>query len=180
MRYSFLIALLVLALSPAMAGVYKSIGPDGRIQYTDRPISGAKEVSVPKTAPPAAEEAAKESDEPGEPAQAQGAAEADAGPYEAFEIASPEADATFRDENGSVPMSLTLIPSLRAEHRLRVIIDSRPLPGDVPGTQLVLNGLSLGTHSLQAQIIDDFDEPIASTATISFHMRKPVPEAELP
>lgn len=171
MRYPILLALLLLAHSAVMAGVYKSIGPDGRIQYTDRPISGAQEVPIPQTAPPSQAE---------ESERRPAASIADAGPYEAFEIASPETNATFRNEKGTVSVSLILAPAILAEHKIRLLVDDQPVPGDIPGTQLALNDMTVGTHRLQAQILDEFDVPIAYTEIVTVHMRKPIPENSLP
>jgi hypothetical protein len=171
MRTRLLTALLLAAAGTAAAGVFKYTGPDGRIQYTDRPVSGAEYVELPggATAP----------SPPPEPQQPQ-VPDVELGPYETFEVALPEDGSTIRNQAGEVQLSLILIPPLQPEHRLQILVDGQPVPGDKPGTQVTLQGLVFGTHSLRAQILDDLDVPIAYTPQVTFHMRKPLPEGAAP
>ena len=165
--------LLALALAFPAAGeaVYKWVGPDGRVEYTDRPVPGAEPLPStppPPQRPPASAEMAAE---PG------GAPGGQSGPYEAFEIAAPAPDATLRGPAGGVQVGLILSPALFPGHRIQLLVDDLPVAGDVPGTQLLLRDLAPGTHSLQALILDDLERPVASTGRISFHVRRGPPEA---
>jgi hypothetical protein len=170
MRETMVFSLLILFFSQAAAGVYRSIGPDGKVQYTDRPISGAEEVLLPQT-----NQQTVESPDQQSPKRA-----ADKGPYEAFEIALPEPGSTIRTGTGEVQVSLILAPGLIVGHSIRIAVDGNLIPGKIPGTQATLNDVTLGSHSLQAQILDDADVPVASTESVTFHMRKPLPESMLP
>jgi hypothetical protein len=170
----FLLCLLVAAHPAGAAGVYKSVGPDG-VEYTDRPVAG----SQPLTEVGVAVEARKASPDD-EMAPEAAAASPGIGPYTAFEIALPEPNATVRNDTGDVQVSLILEPALQAEHRIRLLIDNQPISGIVPSTQVLLKEVNLGTHTLQAQIIDGQSTPVAATQTVTFHMRKPVPEPALP
>jgi len=152
------------------AGVYKSVGPDGRIQYTDRPVSGAEPTRISR-------DRAKSQPDVTQPAAESGA---QLGPYTAFEIASPAPGVTVRSETGDLPVSLLLDPALMPAHKLRVLLDGQLVPGAVPGTQATLKGIGYGSHRLQAEVLDDLDVPVAYTPAIDFHLRKPAPEAVLP
>jgi hypothetical protein len=165
-----LLFLMAVPIACLPAGVYKSVGPDGRIQYTDRPVSGAEPVRVTRDRARSQAAALKPATETA----------AELGPYTAFEIASPAPGATVRSETGDLPVSLLLDPALMAAHKLRVMLDGQSVPGAVSGTQLTLKGLAYGSHRLQAQVLDDLDVPVAYTPAIDFHLRKPVPESALP
>jgi hypothetical protein len=156
-------------LLPALAGadVYKWFGPDGRIHYSDRRVSGAERIGIQV--------------DRNIPAQTNklraGGEGADPGLYNAFEIVEPESTETLRDADGKLGLALLIDPPLSAEHRLQILLDGQPLPGDVAGTQILLQGLSYGSHRVQALIRDDLEEIVASSSLVHFHMRKPLPES---
>ena len=162
---------LLLFSSIATADVYKSVGPDGRAIYTDRPIENSTrlEVSAPPVAPP--------------PSKRDGATNdrGFVGPYSSFEIASPLDNTTLRSERRDLQVSILLAPPLQESHLLRIEVDGVGVQGELgKGTQLRLEGLSLGSHRLQARIEDDTGVVIASTPLINVHVRPPLPEGSLP
>jgi hypothetical protein len=155
-----LIALTLLIPALATAQVYKWIDTDGKIHYSDRPVTGAETLGVPvKKAPPSQDKPA-----PGQPFS---------GPYAQFEIVAPEDNATLRDPKGKVQVGLLLAPALFEGHRLQIRTDGTPATGDVPGTQVRIDGLSLGSHRLQAQILDAGGTPVAVSSVVHFHLLKP-------
>jgi hypothetical protein len=173
---AILFCLLSASLSAALAGVYKSIGPDGRVEYTDRPVAGAQPLSTGGS-PLEAERTDSAGPRVAAPTDAATPA---LGPYAAFEILLPEPNATVRNDTGDVQVSLIIEPALLPEHQIRLLIDNQPIAGVVPSTQVVLKEVTLGTHTLQAQITDGRSGQVASTNPVTFHLRKPVPESALP
>lgn len=163
---------LILALIAASAGaeVYRWVDSEGRVQFSDRPVTGAEPVPLQAPRP-----------EPTpEPEAAPRPAGGDTGPYASFEVVTPEPNATVRDAEGKVQISLLLEPSLAEGHRLRVLVNGQAPEGEGPGTQMVIQGLPFGSHRLQAEVLDELGVPIAYTAPIDFHLRKPLPETALP
>jgi hypothetical protein len=157
-RFLFTLSLLIPAL--AAGQVYKWIDTGGKVHYSDRPVAGAQPLAVPlqKSPPP--------QDKPPR-------GQASPGPYAQFEIVAPADNVTLRDAEGSVQVGLVLDPALMDGHRLQILTDGAPASGDVPGTQLRISGLSLGSHQLQAQIIDANGAMIASSSVVQFHLLKP-------
>jgi len=102
--------------------------------------------------------------------------EAELGPYDVFEIVKPESNATIRDEAGKISVALVLDPPLMPSDHLRIEIDGQLVEGDASGTQIELTGLSFGSHSIRAVVIDEFEVPIARTLLVHFHLRKPSAE----
>ena len=175
-----ILALCGLLAPLAFAGqIYKYVGPDGRVEYSDRPIPEAQALRTSAPTADAGATASPAEAAPGDPAAASGGAE-ETGPYETFEIASPEADAILRSDKGDLAVGLILVPALLPGHKLHLLMDDRAVAGDLPGTQMNLSGVTLGTHQLQAQVLDDLGVPVAYTAPVTFHMRKPVPETPPP
>jgi hypothetical protein len=140
------------------------------VQFSDRPVTGAEPVPLPGSRGERAPEQAATSETAG----------SDTGPYTTFEVVTPEPNATLRDAEGKVQISLLLEPSLAEGHRLRVLINGQSPEGEGQGTQMVIQGLSFGSHRLQAEVLDELGVPVAYTAPIDFHLRKPLPETALP
>jgi hypothetical protein len=151
-------------LIPALASgqVYKWVDSDGKVHYSDRPVAGAETIGVParKARPP--------KDNPR-------AGQASPGPYAQFEIVAPVDNVTVRDPDGNVQVGLVLEPGLMDGHRLQILTDGAPAGGEIPGTQLRISGLALGSHQLQAQILDAGGTPIASSSVVHFHLLSPAP-----
>lgn len=173
-----LIGLLLASLSSAEAQVYKGIGPDGRIFYSDQPIDGAAPVAIPAVAP--TDDAAEDDAGDGE----QSIADEDSaapGPYTSLDILAPAEGETIRDESRAVGVSLLLDPALQEGHQLRIEVDGAPATGhDGKATQVRLNGLPLGSHRLQVRVLDADGGAVAQSAVVHFHVRRPLPDAALP
>jgi hypothetical protein len=164
-----LLPLLIVLPGLALGEVYKWTDASGRIQFSDRPVQGAQPVPVPtKKTPPA------ESDKTQTPAPGQ------LGPYTQLDIVTPEPNATMRDAEGKVELGLLLEPAPMEGHRLQILLDGTPIPGQVPGTQILLTGVRIGSHQVQARILDLLDKVVATSAVINFHVRKPLPPEQQP
>jgi len=151
---------LVLLVPTLVAGqVYRWVDPDGTIHYSDRPVTGADTLGVPVRKAPHQEMRA-----PGQ---------AFPGPYAQFEIITPADNETIRDPEGNVQVGLVLEPALMDGHRLQILTDGAPATGEAPGTQLRISGLPLGTHQIQAKVINAEGAPIASSSIVHFHLLKP-------
>lgn len=166
MRPALLLALLIAAAS-ASAEVYRWVDADGRVHFSDRPVDGAQQIALKK---------AREMQAQPETPRPTG----DPGPYSAFEVVAPEANATLYDADGKAQVSLLIDPALQQGHRLQVVVNGQPLPGEVKGTQMQMQGLPFGSHRLSAEIIDGFGVPVAYTPPVDFHLRKPEPESATP
>jgi hypothetical protein len=168
------ILLLVLLPTVLAAEVYRSIGPDGRPVFTDRPVPNATKLDLPaatpRTAPNAASSTPVQGDSTGFP-----------GPYTEFEIVTPADNTTIRSAVGELQIGVLLDPPLQDGHHLAVEIDGASASGDLGNrTQFQLTGLTLGSHSVQAQVADDTGAAVAATPVINVHVRPPLPEGAPP
>jgi hypothetical protein len=162
---------LVPALSVG-AQVYKSVGPDGRPVYTDRPLPDAQAlpISTPQRPAPEATDLDASPNEQGF-----------LGAYDAFAIVAPDDGATIRNPDGVVGVSLLLDPPLLGGHRLSLDVDGVAATGDLGArTQLQLQGVTVGSHRLMAVIRDESGAVVASTPLVNFHFRAPLPPGSLP
>jgi hypothetical protein len=160
-----------LLASGASAEVYKWVDEQGNTHYADRPPTEVpvKPVELPglstfasRPLPAAAEE---------EAAQPDAASEAFAG-YTRVAITAPEDDTAVRANDQRVAVSVAVEPPLQESHRMVILLDGEPAGEPYAGTELQLNGVLRGTHTLQARIIGAQGEMLAESAVISFTLRQ--------
>lgn len=163
-------AIFCIALSaPAAAEVYKWQGPDGRTLYSDRPQAGASTMPMPSR--PAAEDSGETDDSP--------KASAFLGPFDSFEVMSPEENQTFHTDEGKVPVSLLIEPGLEENEQISIIVDRSASVTTTDQLQFSLGNLTLGTHRLQVEVMAEGGETIARSPSVTFHIKRPESE-ELP
>ncbi len=166
MRILISVLLAVLTLPVAAKDVYKWTSPDGVIYYSDQFREGAEKVWIPGQSSDRSNDGEKR-----DPSKA--ANLPDESGYAVFEIAEPENDATIRNNEGTVGVGLSLSPVLLSGDAIQVFVDGNRIEGDIgAATQFTLNDLSLGTHTLEARILDETGKRLISTPTINFHLRK--------
>ncbi len=177
-----LLALSLFALTPlnAVGAVYKSIGPDGNVTYSDQPQANAEKIELPPGPPPPApvETLPLPSDVvPPTVVQVPPDAEPEVPPftgYSTFTIITPENDETLRENNGSVAINLAIEPALYAEagHKIALLLDGKPVLEGLTATQIQLGNVDRGTHTLQAQVSNAEGTVIASTSIITVHLKR--------
>ncbi|MCU7904782.1 MAG: DUF4124 domain-containing protein [Candidatus Thiodiazotropha sp. (ex Epidulcina cf. delphinae)] len=165
MRIGILLLLLLTAL-PLFAGdVYKWTSADGEVIYSERYHPDAERIKVTGKKKTSAVSLTDQDEE----AAAEAAA---AGDYASFEIVQPADDETVRNADGSVPVGLSLSPTLASGHIIHLYVDGAKLDSDITRTQLILQQLSRGTHTLQAKIVDSQGEPLKDSNSVTFHLRQ--------
>jgi hypothetical protein len=154
----------------AQAQVYRGVGADGQVVFTDRPLPNGEQLDLPLDA-----ERAEAADSG--PAMPKAPTESGfTGPYDMFEIVAPANEQKIREPKGELSVSLVVSPALQLGHRLSVEVDGTPAEGDVPdGTQLLLRGLVLGSHSIRAVIYGQDGMTLAATPVVHVHVLPALP-----
>ncbi len=162
--------LLLLAL-PVVAGIYKSIGPEGQVIYSDHPVQGAKEVSVDPvqtyTPPPLPKESLPDKAKPVEPAP-------ESTGYQNFSIAQPSDSETIWSNEGIVPVALSLQPALKPGDEFQLLLDDHQVIARGRLSTVQLQNIDRGTHRLHAIIVDASGKEVARTSTTTFHLRRTI------
>lgn len=160
-----LLCLLLLSSLPAFAGVYTYIDADGNRVFTDKPRSAdaqrvelapTNSASLPAPPPPAPVALPK----------------ALLPAYQLLRITLPEPDATIRDNDGNLLVTLESEPGLQDGHRYRLLLDGQAY--GTPGRSPVfpLDNIDRGSHQLAAEIIDDEGRIIERTPSQPFHLKR--------
>lgn len=155
-------------LLASAAGVYKWVDEQGVVHYSDKPHQGAEKMQLPKTpaaSPPPRRPVGFSRDDDDDSGEIGGA-------YSAFSIAQPDNNQTIRSNEGLINISFFIQPGLQSGHKIRIFVDGRPLKDELSSPNFALRGISRGTHSLRAEIINEEGDLMAKTDPVTFHLRK--------
>jgi len=156
------------------AAVYKWIDDEGVTHFGDLPPGevSADPVQLPQlqtysapAQPPAVEEAGRSE------GQIDGAGLPAAG-YKQVSVVAPLPDATVRSNTQQVMVQVAVEPGLRPGHMLAVILDGKPVGEPTPATQIELQGVVRGQHSIRVEIVDASGEILKTSEPVSFYLRQ--------
>ncbi|EAR20792.1 DUF4124 domain-containing protein [Nitrococcus mobilis] len=159
--------LFLLAALPVGAVVYKWTDEEGGVHFSDNPHPGAKRLDLeqpPAVSLPPVEEA---------PSTAPQTSLVTKG-YAQFGIAQPQAEATVRNNPGTVIVRFRIEPELRDGDRIRVSLDGQPVDAAaLSGAAVELHEIVRGTHTLGAVIEDAMGGVVARADPVTFYMHRP-------
>ena len=161
--------LLLLAGQVLAAPVYKSKDAQGNVVYSDVPPRGqpAKPVNLGagnsytppevtfKAPPPPIEQAAAP----------------DFTGYEKLAILTPATDLTIHDNEGKVPLTFALAPTLQPGNSVQVLLDGRAIANaaNSSGVGQLVN-VDRGTHELRMEVRDPAGKVLIQSSPVRFHM----------
>lgn len=144
--------------------IYKSVGPNGEVIYSDTPSPGSKEITLPP-------------DKGYHPVPTPSFT-----PYQppmlrrkqvrnSVTITSPSDGQTIRNATGEVTVSVSLGSSLRGGQRLEYVMDGKTI---YSGTQTSyrLNNIFRGTHVLTVRLTDQSGS--IESSPVTFYMHRPI------
>ncbi|WP_459742695.1 DUF4124 domain-containing protein [Pseudomonas sp. 3A(2025)] len=160
---------MTLASSSLMAAdIYTYTDAQGNQVFTDQPHKNARRVDVAPTnnmtgTPPT--RSVKLS--PASPARVKPAAR-----YELLRILVPEPDATLRNMEGNLIVTVSSDPALQEGHAYRLLLDGQPVgePGRSP--VFPLSNIDRGTHQLSVEILDQNGQLLEKTPNQPFHLQR--------
>lgn len=165
---TILVLLGLLAMPFALAGeAYVWTDEDGVVHYSDRPQPGAKrvELQAPNTSRSPSRRGAEETDDGDDAAEP-------AAPfrYESLEVASPGAEETLWNIEGTLNVTLALTPGLQQGHRIRVYFDGNPRIVD--STTFEIDEVWRGVHNIQAEVLDETGNMMIRSRTNRFYVQQ--------
>ncbi|MCG5509086.1 DUF4124 domain-containing protein [Ectothiorhodospira lacustris] len=163
-----LLLLLILAV-PVQAQIYQWTDEQGRPAFGDTPPDGvdARPVRVDRPATLPGLPDARQILQPPPPSATEESEDA----YQRLTINQPEQDGVVRTNLGQVDIAVNLSPTLKTDlgHRIRIRLN-----GDAAvttqATQTTLEDVPPGTHTLQAEVLDEGGSALIRSDTITFHL----------
>jgi hypothetical protein len=143
------------------------VDANGQVHYSDTPVPGAKQIelsgaqafgsSTGQQAPPTPA---------GQPAAGAAKSTGAAQRYRTFNIVSPKQQETLWNVGTTVGVQIALEPALQPNHRLDVFVDGERRNLNSTSTDLTLEDVYRGIHTIQAVVVDQSGtEVIRSLAT---------------
>lgn len=167
------LACLLLITTALAAGaedkVYRYVGPDGAIHYTDKPpTKDAKPVQLPQLqtfqSSRGTSSAPAVTTTPQRPAA----------PQFSLSIDSPTPEQTFRDVGAQITVTVSILPGLVTGYGLIYSVDGQPQhEGALGQTSFNVGSLERGSHTLSVSLVNDKGSEVASNS-ITVHMKPPV------
>ena len=161
--------------------VYKTVGPDGKVVFSDTPPPGQKSekvtigpTNVQPIAPPQPIPTRRLSpgDREGYQRNREEGREEIQGPVN-FMIVSPGNDATIPPGQRFIVLEVAMDPVPRDGYEFFAVIDGQRWGGTSSGSSLDISALERGTHTVQAVLLDAGGQAIAQTQTIQIHVKRP-------
>jgi len=160
-------SLFLLANPTLFAGeVYRVVGEDGQITFTDSPAASTKAetINLPAinitTAPPARTN------------EGDNEATGDEAPYTSARITQPLNNATIPPGQTTLIVELALKPALQEGHLAQLYIDGRTQGAASASTTFSISGLNRGEHKVHIEILGADKKRKTKTATVTFHVKQ--------
>ena len=169
--------LLILALTPASAEVYRWVDPTGQVHYSDQPTPGASPVELRGTSVYKAPKLPTSGGTKPAGASSDQTAQQQI-KYTQIEVVSPADDETVRSNEGTVAVSVELRPGLAQGHKLRIFLDGTASADELPTTQITLQNVDRGTHSLAVAVVDPAGKELLRSASVTFHLLRAIANAK--
>ena len=155
-------SLFLLANPTLFAGeVYRVVGEDGQITFTDSPSASTKAetINLPAIniaiAPPVR---TNEGD--------------DEAPYTSARITQPLNNATIPPGQTNLVVELALKPTLQEGHLAQLYIDGRTQGAASASTTFSISGLNRGEHKVHIDILGADKKRKTKTAAVTFHVKQ--------
>ncbi len=168
-------AVLLLAIflcATAGAQVYKRIGPDGQVYFSDQPGPDAEAVELSRPqiiSMPPLPERRPTAEQQGGRAEKQ---DDSAFSYTRFSVVSPTKYQGYRANDGNITVRMSLEPALKPGHNVVLNVDGEDGEKIRSGGGLAidLQNLSRGQHTVWAKVVDDRGSALIKTEPVSFYI----------
>ena len=166
-----LILLLVFVSATANSQIFRRVGPDGQVYFSDQPGPDAEEVELAPvqaiSLPPVPEQA--------ESTELTGDVTTDPQPgattfYNAFSITSPIDQRGVRANDGNITVQLSVQPDLQSDHLIVLNVDGEDGEATHSSIDMTveLTNLSRGQHTLMATVVDAEGNKLIQSEPVTF------------
>ncbi|WHI45112.1 DUF4124 domain-containing protein [Microbulbifer sp. JMSA004] len=172
LRAVLLILLLVAVVASAESGaIYKIVGPDGQITFSDTPPpNGSSEeveltplnvqpIALPRQLP-SRKLSPNTKGESSEPVSIQ--------------IVSPINEATIPPGQTLIALQIQVTPAYPEGSSFYAIIDGQRWQGSAYGNALDISALERGTHTLQAVLVGSNGQVLAQSKVVTIYVKRPI------
>lgn len=150
--------------------VYKTVGPNGEVVFTDKPLVGSKSEKV-ELGPTNVQPIALPRQLPVRKLSPQQRDDY-SGPIN-FAIVSPQDGATIPPGQRFISLQVAISPMPKSGYRFYAVVDGQPWRGGSGGTSLDISALERGSHNVQAVLTDMNGNVLARSQGITIYVKRP-------
>lgn len=96
----------------------------------------------------------------------------DAAVYTSLQIIAPAQDGTIRDNNGTVNITIVLVPFLKSNNQIAIFLDGKQIGEPQATSQFILQNVDRGTHTLLAKVINNKGVILQQSNEVTFHLHR--------
>ena len=151
----------------ALAEVYRVVGEDGTVQYTDAPPAGdptVEPVDLPTINTQPGLQTKKTFTKQSDKEEHTG--------YDNVSISAPAQGTTIPPGQESIPVQVSLSPQLKDGDAIQLMFNGQPYVPASSSTSYNIGSLIRGEHSIQAQVIDSNGNVIAQSGTTTVYVKR--------
>lgn len=168
-RYMVVISML-LAMSSLQAQIYKWTDSDGIVHFSDIPHVGATTIKLPEVKKNAPSIEPSSDKEPLASAITTNSKDN----YRDIAITEPKNEATIRNNQGYVPIIVSIEPELKTGDLIQILFDGEPLGKPKASMISAINDIKRGTHTIAASVIDKDGGVIKTSESVTIYMHRPM------
>jgi hypothetical protein len=172
MRKCLILLFAFVAGAVHAAPAWRWVDANGQVHYSDTPVPGAKQIELSGAQGFGSSTTSQQSapnKSPGQaPAKSTGAAQS----YRAFNIVSPKQQETLWNVGTVVNVQVELDPPLAPNHLLDVYVDGERRNLNSTGTDLALQDIYRGVHTIQAVVLDQTGSEVVRSLATTFMVQQ--------
>jgi hypothetical protein len=170
MKKFVIVFAMLISMCTCYADVYTWKDSQGVVHFSDQPHDGAERVKVPEIQTFSQPSSSQPSDSKADPSSK---VDKSKQTYDVVEIIQPENNATIRNNDGSVQVSLKVEPALAPGDLIQLQFDGSAVGEPQANLQFQLSGVFRGAHSVAAQVVNRQGDVLGSSEPVTFFMQRP-------
>ena len=172
MRVLLILILASLFVLPVEAKIYRWTDSSGQVHFTDQPHKGAVPVDLPPVQTYSPPEPAQKKVVNTPPSNAVNDDETSSPGYKVVRIVQPTQEATIRNNQGLVPVLVEFDPQLKANDKVQLIFDGKPLGSPQNSPTFTLTDVYRGSHTVSVQVFSSDGQMINESEPVTFFMHR--------
>jgi hypothetical protein len=168
---ALVLTILLIAVPATATEVYRWVDANGQTHYSDQWQPGAEKIRITTDSPAAGPPPAAERADAGNTSGAKTPA-TPARRYQSLEIARPAQEEVLWNIEGQLPVSVRVTPALQPGDGLRLLLDGKQQELPDGSTEVQLQEVFRGVHTLKAQVVNDAGTILIESPIVSFMVRQ--------
>ena len=164
---------LIISSSLSFAETFKWIDKEGNVSYSDHPpFQGAKKLDAPLLSTvPAVKTSPKKITKKSASPYAKDKATTK---YTSLSISSPKNDATIRNNNGEISVSIRISPALNTKkgHYLSLNMDGKVIQSRLNSTSTSVSNVDRGTHNLSITVKNKAGKTLKTSQPVTVYIHR--------